>query len=193
MTRSLSLSLNSRFRSFYGLARPPLALQSEDKVHSGKLVDFFVFCGDERERERENFSFYLFGAATAAASPPLRVSLRAASTGGGGGGGGGQQRPKAARSPLSPSPPSVAFLARRARASPTGCSRYNYILQPRGIFADFPMSSSSQPLLSLMPLAAGTPNSLCCCLHIFSSISLAVGRGRSVGRSVGHSRTQKMV
>ena len=46
MTRSLSPPL-ARFRSFYGLARA-----AEDKVHSGKLVDFSFFCGAGRRRRR---------------------------------------------------------------------------------------------------------------------------------------------
>ena len=98
--------------------------------------------------------------------------------------------------PLGPS--ACGGLPRSGRA---GRSRYNYILQPRGIFADFPMSpppasaascararrpTRRRRALSPAPLAR-TRNSLCC-LHIFNTISLAVGGRAAGGRIFGSSQ-----
>ena len=148
MTRSLPLA---RFRRFYGLARA-----AEDKVHSGKLVDFSFFCGAGRRRRRrtrrsgsgrkqrgrgavvrpqegETFSFQqcpkahdLSLSTLCQAWPSFRCVLRATSV--------------AAREQALP--PSLGPSARGGLppSGRAGRSRYNYILQPRGIFADFPMS-----------------------------------------------------
>ena len=223
MTRSLPLSPSpplARFRSFYGLARA-----AEDKVHSGKLVDFSFFCGAGRRRRRrtrrsgsgrkeaegkrgggavvrpqegETFSFqqcpkaHDLSLSPRCAKPrrhfvafyvPLQLppanepSLPA-------------PLPAAGRPPRPAAAVIIIFCSHGAFSPIFPCRRRR--LRRRLVRERAGRPTRRRRALSPAPLAR-TRNSLCC-LHIFNTISLAVGRifGSSQGNAMAKASAQSL-